>query len=329
MGDVFLEKHKMPNLISKRILEQQYCFLEIDSIKVLSEGINSKNYLIFSNNKKYVLKIVNQQISSSRNLEKICTLISFCNENNVPTPKVFRNNDDKFVNKQYNSYLTNFVLGNYYTQKNMQMKNLAVEIAYLHKILKKYNITITSSSKRIYNILSYNELKQIKEKIKNKNQPNHIDRLIIKNFRMLENYIRDTPTNKFKKLPQLIHGDLHQKNILFQNNKISSILDFNAVRYGDKLEDVAFTSYRFSINNKTIKKVANSIMNFIETYSENNYISTKKKNEIHYLFLEEILRRISFILRNYFLYKNKSWIKDLPKFFNYLKIYSDLQYFFP
>ena len=121
----------------------------------------------------------------------------------------------------------------------------------------------------------------------------------------------DYDRTKFKK--QLIHFDLHPGNILFLNNKVSGILDFNAMRQGFIIQDVVFSSFRFAIlQTNSPLKVQNIIQNFMNLYNENNPIP--KQSEYAFEILQHILLgRVNYILKKRYFFNSNIWINDLTR----------------
>ena len=141
--------------------------------------------------------------------------------------------------------------------------------------------------------------------------------LIFKNLNFLEsltfesNFEKQYNKLKFKK--QLIHFDLHPGNILFSNNKVSGILDFNAMRQGFIIQDVVFSSFRFAIlQTNSPLKVQNIIQNFMNLYNENNPIP--KQSEYAFEILQHILLgRVNYILKKRYFFNSNIWINDLTR----------------
>ena len=131
-------------------------------------------------------------------------------------------------------------------------------------------------------------------------------------------------SNIIKKLnlkKQLIHGDLHPKNVIFSNNKVKVFLDFNSMRKGLKIEDVMFSSFRFaSFYSSDTKKILISMETFLKTYLSYNKLDTVELENYHYFLKHMILSRISFLLKKRYFHNSNLWKKDLTKHLNSLKI---------
>ncbi len=123
------------------------------------------------------------------------------------------------------------------------------------------------------------------------------------------------------KKKQLIHGDLHPKNVIFSNNKVKVILDLNSMRNGLKIEDVVFASFRFgSYYTNDIKKIMISMETFVQTYLLYNYLDDVELKYFHFFLKHMILSRISFLLKKRYFQNSNLWKKDLMKHLKSLKI---------
>lgn len=285
--------------------------------KIIHNEINSKNFFINSSSGKYVLHKFRDG-SSPQKMEKICEILDFCAKNHTKVPIPIRNNKNHFVEKNHSFYLTQFIPGSEISKSTKNLDDLAKQLSSLHIILNKksfnYNYRI---GERFYKNLSKIEFSLLTKKLSKKNNEDSFDRLILKNLKFLETLTFETDFekqyNKLKFEKQLIHFDLHPRNILFTKNKVSGILDFNAMRRGFVIQDVVFSSFRFAIlQTNTPLKIKNFVQNFINLYMNHNPIPKQSEYAFHIL-QHTLLGRVNYILKKRYFFNSNTWIDDLTR----------------
>lgn len=285
--------------------------------KITHNEINSKNFFINSSSGKYVLHKFHDG-STTQKMEKICNILDFCANHNVKVPIPIKNNKNHFVEKNHNFYLTKFIPGSEISKSRKNFTDLAKKLATLHITLNEksfdYNYRI---GERFYKNLSNSEFSLLSKKLSKKNKIDSFDKLILKNLSFFKCLTFENDFEKqYKKLKfekQLIHFDLHPGNILFSNNKVSGILDFNAMRQGFVIQDVVFSSFRFAMLQTTSHyKIRNMIENFINLYTENNPIS-KQSDYAFEILQHTLLGRVNYILKKRYFFNSNIWINDLTR----------------
>ena len=242
----------------KQYLENNYPVIgKVNKYEKLSgHNINSVNHLIYSQSGKYLLKQITDR-SSSKKIEKICEILNFCYHKNVKVPKLIQRYDGKLVDRKRKITLSKFYSGNRFNGTVEEIKNLAKNVAILHKILRRYHGSFHyKTNEKFYKLLTLKELKKIQKKIEIKKRRTKLDMMFLQNYSFIKNCIVENfETNKvikkqrFKK--QIIHSDLHPENAIFQNKKLVVILDFESIKSGRILEDLAFAACRFGCHNIT------------------------------------------------------------------------------
>ena len=285
--------------------------------KIIHNEINSKNFFINSSSGKYVLHKFHDG-STTQKMEKICKILDFCANHDVKVPVPIKNNKNHFVEKNHNFYLTKFIPGLEISKSRKNFTDLGKQLATLHITLNKkffnYDYRI---GERFYKNLSNSEFSLLSKKLSKKNNTDSFDKLILKNLNFFESLTFENDIDKlFKKIKvekQLIHFDLHPGNILFKENKVSGILDFNAMRKGFIIQDVVFSSFRFAIlQTKSPSRIKKIIENFINSYNENNPVP--KQSEYAFEILQHtLLGRVNYILKKRYFFNSDIWINDLRR----------------
>lgn len=186
----------------------------------------------------------------------------------------------QYLNKKY--ILINNVEGTKITNKDLAdnkiLKECARLLAALHLALKKVNINKIKE-------LSTNEIIKIyihkNQRFINENKFDSIIKIVEKE---LIKYSKKKSLNN-----QLIHGDFHTGNLLFNNERANVILDFDLALKGNVYFDIAYFLQR-------IVKDKEKIALFLSEYKHNNSSLTEEKEMIYLYLLETEL-----IVMNYFL----------------------------
>ena len=119
----------------------------------------------------------------------------------------------------------------------------------------------------------------------------------------------------------MIHFDFQPSNVIFNKNKIVAILDFNAMRKGRVLEDLAFSAFKFSsFNTNNVDRIRKHIGVFVDSYLSNSETDNSKIEYLNDYFADKILGRLSFILKKRYFVDSDSWSCDFDKNINLLKL---------
>lgn len=118
-----------------------------------------------------------------------------------------------------------------------------------------------------------------------------------------------------RKKEQLIHFDVQPGNVLFKGNRVSAILDFDAMRKGSAIEEVAFSAFRFAVyKTSDPKDVKQRMRLFLNAYG--------KKFPMKKLLHELILRLKS--MEQVQLKQKHPNKQELKKFRSFLKFVSKI-----
>ena len=287
---------------------------------------NNQNFLISSKKEKFVLHIINENISAKQ-IEKICKILQFCNDDGARVQSLIKNSKGKFGNEKFLAYLTRYTVGKQSSGKNLELINLAKHLAKLHSVFAKCKIPYHyRMNQSFYQILTKQDIKQIKNIINKKSQKDKFDKNVLKNLNLLSNVITKLYRFNLKLKPiskQLIHFDLHPDNVLFQNDDVIAFLDFNSIRKGIIWEDVAFSSFRFALLSKKHQRISHLMKIFVKCYQEYSN-SNIKFSELNNFLLLRILKSISYILKKRYFSNEKIWIQELEKYLRFLYIANKL-----
>ena len=311
--ELYLQKNYL-----KEIITNDFRYIgEIRSLKPINHNdINSKNFLVECKKSKYVLKFLrNHQKKRNYQIQRI---LNKANLNGIKVAIPMKNVSKK---KETDSavFLFKFHNGKIFSGSSKELESFALELARLHKFLKKYKVRLEPERNfQTYQILSSSEFREIKNHIQKKSAIDKTDKIVIKKLEFLKKiskshkiFEKEYESFNFKK--QLIHNDLHINNIMFSKRNVSVILDFYFMKNGVVLEDVTYSALRLAEQTSRkfieIEKIVN---NFLKMYSKYNKIDNDELQNFNYFLSKNSLARINHILRNKYFYNSNFWVQQLP-----------------
>jgi len=285
----------LKNLNSKSILKnKQIPIINSEIVKTINLSSSFGcicEKIILENGKKFVVKA--QNLMDSINYPSVYF--------EGKSLEILNNKFSNFFPKIY--YLEkNFFIMEYINHNNLMNssseKDLAKKLAKIHSIKNdkygfEYNTPIggleqsCEYEKSWINFYRNKRLQMIFNIINKSNpMPNEINKGIEKILKNLENYISDSQS------PSLIHGDLWQGNILFNNGKVVSFID----------PSIYFSNIELELSSLTfLKVVSNDFFNEYSKYNkiEKGFEERSKIYELYYSLLNVHLWSRSYINNTY------------------------------
>jgi homoserine kinase type II len=194
-----------------------YSIGKLISYKGIQEGIENTNYFLVVDDKKYILTIYEKRVKSA-DLPFFSQLMTGLNEANFKCPTPIINNQKKAITDYNNKkmMIVTFLEGKakqILTPHNCKL--VGVEVAKMHEITKKFNI-------KRQNDLSVKSWRKLFNLVKDECSKIHFDLP-----KLIEANLQDVENNWPKNLPfGIIHADLFNDNIFFQNDQFSGFIDF-------------------------------------------------------------------------------------------------------
>lgn len=119
---------------------------------------------------------------------------------------------------------------------------------------------------------------------------------------------------------QFAHVDLHPHNVLANGTAILAILDFDSVRYVEKMRAVAFAIHRlvrqyivYTSPEDIETAVKRAKVAFLEAYRSQNTLSREEELTIPYFIKDESLSRLTRVMKEYVDTGNIVWQDTLEK----------------
>ena len=261
----------------KNILENLYN-IKINTMSDLQGGFLNQKTLVECNDKKFVLKIISTEKFNKKHISilvpNVIKLINYLHKKGLKCPMIYTPKGNKEYTIIDNNYhiLMNYINGHSKdcASINMQEVNsMAQEIAKMHLLLKNYKMF-----EKDYKFLQLKNIDNLYEDLNKRLKSKHKSDKYISDIsyhkRIIDN-IKDSNLLKTLQI-QLIHGDLTSDNILFRNNRIAGILDFELVRYNSILQDIGriLLSLALDYNNKLNLQLIDC---FVEGYNKFSKLS--------------------------------------------------------
>jgi len=194
-----------------------YSIGKLNSYEGIQEGIENTNYFLLVDKKKYILTVYEKRVKSA-DLPFFSKLMTGLNEAKFKCPTPIVNNQKKTITDYKNKkmMIVTFLEGEAkQTLTPQNCKLVGVEVAKMHKITNNFNI-------KRQNDLSIHSWRKLFNLVKDECSKIHPDLP-----KLIEANLNDVENNWPKNLPSgIIHADLFNDNIFFQNDKFNGFIDF-------------------------------------------------------------------------------------------------------
>ena len=291
----------------------------IINFKGIKKGIENTNYLLKSNNNKFILTIFEKRVSN-KEIPFFMKLMDRLNNSKISCPKPLKNKNGNYLIKLKNktACIVSFLEGKDKLKLNSNnCYQIGKVISKMHLVTKKINF----SRKNSMGIKNLNPLlKSIKFKSK---KFSNLEKFLYLN---LNNIKKNWPS----KLPKgIIHGDLFIDNIFFKKNKLSGIIDFYFAANDYFMYEIAICVNALCFDKRASKFFLNKkkVKNLIKGYESVKKVSIKEKKSLNILCRGAAMR---YFLTRLFDYSNtpKSAlikIKDPREYYQKLVIHNNLK----
>ena len=293
---------------------------KITKFQGIKKGIENTNYLLITNNNKYILTIFEKRVQK-KDLPFFMKLMDELNQQKIYCPRPLKNKEGKYLTliKNKAACIVTFLHGK--DKVNLDNKNcyeVGKNIGKLHKASEKIKLYRENS-------MSINKLHSLLKSIEFKKKVIAPDlKSILKNN--LNEIIKYWPKN----LPTtIIHGDLFIDNIFFNKNKFAGIIDFYFSCNDYSMYEIAICINALCFDEKKNKFIINNqkIKNLINGYQSIRKISLKEKNALNILCRGAALRYLLTRIYDYFNTPKTALIKikDPKEYIQKLIIHNNLK----
>ena len=286
----------------------------------IKKGIENTNYLLITNNNKYILTIFEKRVQK-KDLPFFMKLMDELNQQKIYCPRPLKNKEGKYLTliKNKAACIVTFLHGK--DKVNLDNKNcyeVGKNIGKLHKASEKIKLYRKNS-------MSINKLHSLLKSIDFKKK------VIAPNLKsILKNNLNEIIKYWPKNLPTtIIHGDLFIDNIFFNKNKFVGIIDFYFSCNDYSMYEIAICINALCFDKKKNKFIINNqkIKNLINGYQSIKKISLKEKNALNILCRGAALRYLLTRIYDYFNTPKTALIKikDPKEYIQKLIIHNNLK----
>ena len=257
-------------------IEKNYNIGKIKSFTGIKKGIENTNYLLKTENKKFILTLFEKRVQE-KDLPFFMNLMEKLNKHKINCPEPQRNKKGGFLIKikSKTASIVSFVEGK--DKLKLNPKNcyeIGKNIAKLHIASKKIKLYRKNS-------LSLKDWPKLLNKIGNKSK------IISPNLNgLMKNSFLEIKNKWPKNLPYgIIHADLFIDNIFFKKNKFHGYIDFYFACNDFLMYEIAICINALCFDKKNNKFIFNKkkSTNLIKGYSKIRRISDKEKKTLNIL----------------------------------------------
>jgi homoserine kinase type II len=303
-------------------LSKKFSIGKVIKFNGIKQGIENTNYLLKTNNKKYILTIFEKRVQK-KDLPFFMKLMDKLNKKNITCPKPLKDNNGNYLTKIKNktACIVTFLEGK--DKVNLNNKNcfeVGKNIGKLHKASANLNLYRKNS-------MSINNLNSLLKSVKFKSKT------IVPNLRsLLKINLKEIKKDWPKNLPKgIIHCDLFIDNIFFNKNKFGGFIDFYFSCNDYLMYEIAICINSLCFDKKNNKFFMNKqkVKNLIKGYQSIKIISQKEKNVLNVLCRGAALRYLLTRIYDYFNTPKTALIniKDPKEYFQKLIIHNNLNNF--
>jgi len=303
-------------------LAKKFNLGKIIKFQGIKQGIENTNYLLKTNNRKYILTIFEKRVQK-KDLPFFMKLMDKLNEQKINCPKPLKDKNDKYLISIKNkaACIVTFLSGK--DKLILNSKNCydtGKNIGKLHKASQKIKLYRNNS-------MSINNLEPLLKSIKFKSKT------IVRNLRyVLKTNLKEIKKEWPKNLPKgIIHGDLFIDNIFFNKNKFAGFIDFYFSCNDYSMYEIAICINALCFDKKNNKFQINrqKVKNLIKGYQSTRKISQNEKDALNVLCRGAALRYLLTRIYDYFNTPKSALIKikDPKEYFQKLIIHNNLNSF--
>jgi len=303
-------------------LSQKFNLGKIIKFYGITKGIENTNYLLKTNNNKYILTIFEKRVQK-KDLPFFMKLMDKLNQQKINCPKPIKDKNGKYLTliKNKTACIVTFLNGK--DKQNLNNKNcydVGKNIGRLHNAAHKIKLYRKNS-------MSINNLESLLKNIKFRSNT------IVPNLKsVLRTNLREIKKEWPKNLPKgIIHGDLFIDNIFFNKDRFAGFIDFYFSCNDYSMYEIAICINALCFDKRNNKFVLNNqkVKNLIKGYQSVKKIYQKEKDALNVLCRGAALR---YLLTRIYDYINTPKtalikIKDPKEYFQKLIIHNNLNSF--
>lgn len=307
----------------------------ITSIEQVSEAeINSNNFKILGQKNGQSRMLLLRRVPRSRpraEIERSCDIMQQLEAQGVPVPHVeSEDTSDPIVDADDGYYvLFTFIESNHYQGTWDELVDTAKNIGALDRELRELTPRYASDNSlrfsesyveaRSFSPGIWEDLFTKAARLSEKEGKDSFGKQLLARREEIMRAVSDAGTSPEASM-QLVHFDLHPHNLLADGKRLLAILDFDAVRYVEKMRAVSFALHRmvrqYIVLNRPsniAEEVTKAKDAFIAAYRSRNELSDSEIAMIPYFIKHESLSRLTSAMKEYANTGQLVWKQDLTK----------------
>lgn len=231
--------------LTKKLVKEisnTYRLGNVKEINLIKEGNISHNFIFRTNTGNYIVRVLGYKLDSywAKQKEREFKVLEHLIKKKFPynVPNFLKNKKGRYISKFDKKLIEAYprIKGRRLIKlRREHVKEIAKALAIYHKTIA--SLTLPKKFKRLDD---YKWIKKQLQEISKVEPKNDLDRLMLKN---VHNYLNALTRNKknFRESLLVGHHDFHKSNLLFNNNKLTGILDFENAAYSPKIRDFFFS----------------------------------------------------------------------------------------
>lgn len=271
--------------LQKKDLEKvikRYGLGELHKFELIQGGSVNYNYAVRTDKGSYVFRLLGYKINKARreHINLQFRVLDYLEKASFPyeVPVPLKNKHGNSLSKLNGNHLwvckefKGDIIENLTEQ---HIKEMAKTLATYHQLTKNMEdlpkYIVSSPKKALEGMLNtYAKLRAI-------NPNNETDMLVKDNLDLFEDCIKKVSNIEVNDNPLLIHGDYHKKNVLFNNSKLTALLDFDKICVVPRIIDL--TPFAFEcVNEGNLNEKRMEL--FLKEYEKISPLTNQEKNTI-------------------------------------------------
>lgn len=224
---------------------KDYNIGKLKSFKLIEEGLVNHNFDVKTGNGSFILRVLKKG-KGPRQKDNEFKALHFLIKNKysyeVPAPILNKENKEISKIRDKNIWVYKKLQGKHLQKfNNKHLKQIARALVEYHFIIKKLGKVGVPPKwwlKSDWIFKKFNKMKKIKSK-------NKIDKLMLENVNYVESIMKRSRVVEFTKNSLLCHCDFNANNLLWKENKLEAVLDFDNCTYRPRIFDVSYTISQF------------------------------------------------------------------------------------
>ena len=250
----------------------------VKSVKYIESGWDNFSYDIETDKGEYILQNIAGEFTKEkeRNMKLQFKILEFLRRSGfkyeIPTPIKNKKGKEITAINEKRFWVYRKIPG------NANEKLADQKIRELAKALALYALAAKKFPKGEKSFFNYNWIKGKYESMKKIHPKNRIDRLMLKNIGFFIDLVKHLEKIDYGDNFIFTHADINMDNVVFRNNKVIGIIDFNNVEYAPLANDIAITIFETSIKKYNIDKKRYNLI--LKEYEKIKHLTDKDKELI-------------------------------------------------